>query len=298
MCLWARFGTRLDLPCAAAHIHAGPAERNVDRSDILCGRRRPWSAENLDAGHRQASTQVTTTNRPTDPNDLAEVFANIARMLVVEGDVAHTLTRIVEQAVVTIEGCDHAAISMVTGRKVRTEAASDDTPRRVDALQYQSGQGPCLDAIRHHEVYKVDDLQADDRWPNFARRAAETTGIRSMLAFRLFIEEDTMGALNLYARRVGAFADRDEAEHIGSVFAAHAAVAWSTARHDRDMEEALRTRDLIGQAKGILMATRHLTPEEAFDALRQTSQRLNVKVRNVAEEVTFTGTLPDAPPVV
>ena len=210
----------------------------------------------------------------------ADAFAEIARALLAEDDVQHTLQKICDLAVETIDGCDHAGISFLKGRKVDTPAASDDVPCRVDAIQYESGEGPCLDAIRDHEVFQTGDLGREHRWPNFAARAQEETGITSMLCFRLFVEGDTLGALNLYSKAADAFGE--ESRTVGLVFAAHAAVALSSAMHDEQMEEALQSRDLIGQAKGILMAREGITADEAFDMLRRASQRLNVKLRDVA----------------
>lgn len=153
----------------------------------------------------------------------------------------------------------------------------------MDAVQYETDQGPCLDAIREHETFKTDDLAKEDRWPKFSSRAAEETGVASMLSFRLFAEADTMGALNLYSKQRGAF--DEEALAVGSVFATHAAVALAGAQHDEQMEKALRGRDVIGQAKGILMAQQHVTADEAFDILRRASQSMNIKLRELAERV-------------
>jgi transcriptional regulator with GAF, ATPase, and Fis domain len=210
----------------------------------------------------------------------ADAFAEIARALLAEEDVQHTLQKICDLAVETIDGCDHAGISFLKGRKVETPAASDDVPRQVDVIQYEVGEGPCLDAIREHEVFETGDLARESRWPHFAARAQRETGITSMLSFRLFVEGDTLGALNLHSKAAYAFGP--ESRTVGLVFAAHAAIALSSAVHDAQMEEALQSRDLIGQAKGILMAREGITADQAFDMLRRASQRLNVKLRDVA----------------
>ena len=209
-----------------------------------------------------------------------EKFAEMARSLLAERDVQHTLQKICDLAVETIDGCDHAGISFLKGKTVETPAASDDVPRVVDGIQYETGEGPCLDAIREAEVFESGDLGREDRWPNFASRAQRETGVTSMLSFRLFVEGDTLGALNLYSKAADAFDERSRT--VGLVFAAHAAVALSSAMHDEQMEEALQSRDLIGQAKGILMAREGITADQAFDMLRRASQRLNVKLRDVA----------------
>lgn len=216
--------------------------------------------------------------------ELAETFAGVARELLAARTVDETLQKISGLAVSTVQGCEHAGVSLVRGREITTPAASDDVPPRVDAIQYEADQGPCLDAIRDHEVFRSDDLSAEERWPAFAGRAADETGVKSMLSFRLFAdEEDTMGALNMYSKRPGAF--DGEAEAIGAVLAAHAAVALHGAQAEEHLGDAVASRDVIGQAKGILMARQGVSADEAFDVLRRGSQRLNVKLRSLAERV-------------
>jgi len=221
----------------------------------------------------------------------AEAFADLARTLLAEHDVQHTLQKVVDLAVETIRGCDHAGISLLKSGTVSTPAANDSVPEVVDAIQYETGEGPCLSAIRDHEVFETGDLQREARWPKFSARAYRETGITSMLCFRLFVAGDTLGALNLYSKAVDAFDERSRT--FGLVFAAHAAMALSTAVHAEQMDEALESRDVIGQAKGILMAREGVNADEAFDMLRRASQRLNRKLRDVAGDVA-TGSAPPA----
>lgn len=218
-----------------------------------------------------------------DRVDLAETFAEVARALLAADSVGETLQRICTLAVVTIDGCRHAGISLVDRERIETRGSSGELPAAVDRIQYETGEGPCLDAIRHHETLHVDDLAQESRWPAFASQVAAETGVRSMIAFRLFAEQDTMGALSLYAEQPHAF--DEEAARVGAVFAAHAAVALVGARRSRQKDEAIRTRDVIGQAKGILMARENISEDEAFDLLRRASQRMNVKLRTVADQV-------------
>ena len=223
-----------------------------------------------------------------------ETFAEIARKLLAEEDVQATLQKIVDMAVETIDGCDHAGITFQKGKKGDTPAASDDVPSVVDAIQYEMGEGPCLSAIRDHEVFETGDLGSEVRWPNFSARARRETGVTSMLSFRLFVEGDTLGALNLYSKAADAF--DDSSRTVGLVYAAHAAIALSTASHEEQMNEALASRDLIGQAKGILMAREGVGADEAFDMLRRASQRLNLKLRDVADQMVQTAKAPEAQP--
>lgn len=225
-------------------------------------------------------------------HDPMDVLAEVARSLADENTLESTLQRIVDEAVATVRGAEYASVSLVRARReVQTVTATDDVCWRVDQIQYEVGEGPCLDAIWEEESVLVNDLSAAaDRWPQFAARAAEA-GVCSILAFRLFIHEDRIGALNLYAGKAHSFTE--ECPHLGAVFAAHAAVAWDHARKVEGLRAANDTRTLIGQAQGILMSERKITADAAFDLLRETSQRRNVKIRDLAQGVVDVGTLDD-----
>lgn len=180
-------------------------------------------------------------------DDLAEAFATIARQLQAESGPEKTQERITRVAVETIDGCSHAAISLIrrTG-SIDTVAATGPIPERVDAIQYEVNEGPCLGAIADHEILLSDDLAEESRWPRFSRRAAEATGVRSMLSFQLFVQDDTIGALNLYSRNVAAFDERARA--VGAILAAHAAIAMTAARekdHAEQLEHALQSNRRI-----------------------------------------------------
>jgi transcriptional regulator with GAF, ATPase, and Fis domain len=215
--------------------------------------------------------------------DLATTFGDIARALVAEQDAHATLHRIVQFAVETIDACEHCGVSIVEGRHVRSPAASDAVPALVDRLQSETGEGPCVDAIKDHEVFQTGRLSEETRWPNFAHRASTESGIESVLSLRLFVDADTMGSLNLYSAQPDAFDEYDVA--FGAVFAAHAAVAWSTSRTIDNLRKGLQTRELIGEAVGILMARQDVSEAEAFKIMMRASQRLNVKLRLIAEDV-------------
>jgi serine phosphatase RsbU (regulator of sigma subunit) len=171
--------------------------------------------------------------------DLAAALSHVARALQSEQSAQATLQKIVELAVATVKGCDHAGIT-VMDREFTTPAASGPVPRQVDLIQYSTNQGPCLDAIRRHRVFVTDDLQREQRWPLFSARTVAETGVRSMLSFRLFLNKDTLGSLNLYSKERAAFGPDSQA--IGEVFASHAALAMSAA-HDRERFEEI-TADL------------------------------------------------------
>jgi GAF domain-containing protein len=231
---------------------------------------------------------------PADPEvRLALSLAEVARDLASGPSLGDTLARLVRHAVDIVDGADAAGVTVARPGWYRTAAASDGLVEEVDRVQYALGEGPCVDALREHEVFRIGDLASDPRWPGFGDRAAEL-GINSMLSFRLFADDDTFGSLNLYAREHDAFPDR--AVDIGGAFAAHAGLALSQV-HDRDsnrnLELALDSNRTVGMAVGILMAVHRLEEDAAFALLRSSSQRLNRKLRTLSADVVRTGQLPD-----
>jgi transcriptional regulator with GAF, ATPase, and Fis domain len=215
--------------------------------------------------------------------DLASRLSDLARELQHQDDPEQTMDRIVQGAMRLIPGVDEASISVVLARQhIESHAASGDLPRRVDALQMETGQGPCLDAAYEHRTIAVPDMRTETRWPQFAKRAYDA-GAGSMLSFELYVEGDNLGALNLYAHEPRAFGA--ESEHVGLLFAAHAAVAYAGAKALEQMREGMSSRGVIGEAKGILMERNKVTSDEAFRILVQASQDRNQRLRDVAEQL-------------
>ena len=231
---------------------------------------------------------------PDDVVHLAEMFGDVARVLAAHEDMQATLERIVKLAVEHLDPCEYAGVSFVEGRRISSPASSDEVPRVLDRIQSETGEGPCIDAIKEHEVFQTGDLAAEGRWPQFSRRAFDETGVQSVLSLRLFVERDTMGALNLYATEGDAFDEADVA--LGSVFAVHAAVAMASARREEGLERKAEGREAIGRAKGIIMARSGVSDERAFEMLKAASQRLNVKLRDVARQVNEGTAAGDQPP--
>ena len=167
----------------------------------------------------------------------------------------------------------------------RTSRAGDVATHRrvgrsriVDAIQAEVGEGPCVDAVREPEVFVTGDLTSE-RWPQFSRRAHDETGVMSILSIRLFVERDTMGALNLYSRAADAFDASDVA--LAAVFATHAAMAMTAARREANLERKAESR--ISSAGPRASSCRCGTSATtSFDLLRQASQQLNIKLSAVA----------------
>lgn len=226
-------------------------------------------------------------------DSLAQSLSELARDLQAADSVEDVVAEVVGAAVALIPGADEASISVVTGRRLVTpQTPSGGLPDRLDRLQTELGEGPCLDAAFDHETVRVPDMANDPRWPRFAPRAVEM-GAASMLSIRLYVEGDKLGALNLYAHQVDAFGD--ESEHVGLLFASQAAVAFADAQTIAQLEQKAATRDLIGQAKGILMERHHVTADQAFTVLTRYSRDNNRKLRDVAADLVTNRRLPDRP---
>lgn len=223
-------------------------------------------------------------------DELAQELVGLARSLEAEDDTDAMLTDLVVAAVAQIPGADEGSISMVAARRdVTSQSPTSGLPESVDALQAEAGEGPCLSAVFEQQTVRVNDMATEDRWPAFAARALEA-GAASMLSFQLYVEGDNLGALNLYGRHPGGFTD--ESEHIGLMLAAHGAVALAGAQKQDHLRTSVEIRDLIGQAKGILMERHKIPAHQAFAVLLQISQDTNRKLRDVADELTTTGQLP------
>lgn len=245
--------------------------------------------------------RIATLRRSTAHADtgLATLFADIAHDLYASETLVDVLQRIVDAALVAVEGCDAASVTLADGHPT-TAAASNDAAAATDRLQFEAGEGPTLAAM--HEPVVVVARFPDARWPVLGERPT-ASGMRSAVAYTIAVvrpqgDSECLGSLTLYSARDDGFGPR--AQQLGLVLAAHAAVAVTAVlernvleRVGHDLREALSSRDVIGQAKGILMERMRLTPEDAFDVLRRASQTLNRKLLEVAERLAETGQLPN-----
>ncbi|MCP2241747.1 GAF and ANTAR domain-containing protein [Lentzea aerocolonigenes] len=210
---------------------------------------------------------------------LAETLSHVARTLQAEPDVDTTLGAIVKAAVEYVPEAEHAGISLVERGKIRTVAPTSGIVDIIDQLQYDFHEGPCVDAIAEHQTYRVGDVGTEARWPSFGPAAADH-GIHSLLSYRLFVTDRTLGALNLYSSRVDAFDERTEED--GLLFATHAAIALVGAQREAQLGIAIENRDIISTAKGIRMERHDLDAASAFRMLVEASQSTNVKLHDAA----------------
>ncbi|MEV0287025.1 MULTISPECIES: GAF and ANTAR domain-containing protein [unclassified Kribbella] len=216
-----------------------------------------------------------------EQRELIAVVTEVAATLRAPIDLDEALDRITRSAVDTIPGITYASLSVTTkGGDIRTLAPTHQVAVQADELQYQLHQGPCFEAVVGAPVVQVDDLAGDGRWPAYGPRVAACLGLRAQVAFQFSAAPHARGALNLYA--VEAHELTVETRQLGAMFAHLAAVALGWSRQDETLHEAVSTREIVGQAVGILMERYKLDADRAFSFLVRTSQTSNVKLRDVA----------------
>lgn len=210
---------------------------------------------------------------------IAQVTEQISESLTVQG----TLDAIVSAARTAVPEFAHVSISMrEPGGTIETKAGTDQLVWELDAAQYRLGEGPCVQAMREESLVVVERLAQEQRWPRYVRAAA-ARGVRSQVGVRLAANGKHIGGLNLYSTEHDAV-DEDSTE-TARIFATHAAIVLSHAQHESQLNQALDSRKIIGQAIGILMERYRIDSDRAFQFLLRASSTSNIKLREVADEV-------------
>jgi GAF domain-containing protein len=227
---------------------------------------------------------------------LTEAIAAVNRFLVADQPLGETLERVAELAGQAIPPVAAVAVTLLDHRRRPITALwTDDKAPRIDQAQYEQDAGPCLAAYKERRIIRVDDVRmVRDQWPAFSQRAVEE-GMLSTLSLPLVAGPETFGAFNLYARAPAALSAKDEADAElfateASVVLANAAAYWTMSDLASGLQTAMDSRAQIEQAKGVLMASRHCTPEEAFQMMVQASQRNNEKLRVIAARIVTSQT--------
>jgi len=197
------------------------------------------------------------------------------------------LTEITDIAAEGIPGAESTSTTLIRADKAFTAAHSGEMALAADELQYAHGYGPCIDAGRGGVVLRIDDVREESRWPDYMAHVQET-GVRSSLSVPLPYQGASVGALNVYSSEAAAFAAPESLEaglEVAETIAV--AVVNADAHHQlseqaRNMRLAMDSRAVIEQAKGVLMAQRHVDSDQAFEILREASQRYNRKLRDIA----------------
>jgi GAF domain-containing protein len=226
----------------------------------------------------------------TEPEQPEEALIALAGILVTEQSLEKTLRQVLEVACTTLWGGDEGGITLLEAAGPRTAFATSQTALLVDSSQYSAATGgPCVEAYRRQQILRIDSTASDQRWPEFAAAAARA-GLRSTLSVPLVVGGDGLGAMNIYCRRDNGFTSTDErlATKLGacaSVALANARTYWRAASLTGELEMALSTRGVTDQAKGILMAQRGCSAEEAFYRLAAVAQQHHLTVLEVAADL-------------
>jgi GAF domain-containing protein len=207
------------------------------------------------------------------------------------------LARVGQLVAASLPGAHEVSVTLVQGDSARTAAYTGAVALQLDQVQYDEGRGPCLDAATNGHTIVVADVAAESRWPSFTAHAVEA-GVGASLSIGLPVQQDTVGALNIYGKEPNAF--NDGAVEAAEQFASYAAVAVANVvSHERastlagQMQQAMQSRAVIEQAKGILMAQRQCDADEAFGILVRLSQQTNTKLRDVATTLVRMTISPD-----
>ncbi len=242
------------------------------------------SDHHVPAGPRGDDTRVV---RRVD--DVTGALEQLSDVLDQHEELPVVLQRLCHQVVPAIPGADLASVAVLVDDRPRTVAASSDQAKDVDQVQYDTDGGPAVEAARTGKVVRVSVPEVAERWPHFAE-AARTASVGSYLSAPLFLDDEFSGSLNLYGVESHGFTELDAALLELYTTAAEAAIRQAERhRSARETAEGLRTamttRAVIDQAKGILMAARSITADEAFALLVHRSQNTNVKLHAVAQQL-------------
>jgi GAF domain-containing protein len=217
-----------------------------------------------------------------------DLLRELSRVVLVDRTLTEVLTDVTEIAARGIPGAEASSITLLRGDKAFTVAYSGEMALAADELQYERGYGPCMDAGRGGVLLRIDDMRTETRWPDYVSHVVATTPVLSSLSVPLPYQGASIGALNNYSTKPGAFAS-PESLRAGTDVAEVIAVAVANADahaqlfdQARNMRLAMESRAVIEQAKGVLMAQRRVDAEQAFEILREASQRYNRKLREIA----------------
>ena len=203
-------------------------------------------------------------------------------------DTPAMLRELIDGAATSVPGAQCAGITVTEKRRrSQTAAATHRYPVMLDEIQSRHHQGPCLTSAALHETVRIDDLDADNRWPLFREEALKQTPIRSILSFGMFREGGSSAALNFYTDSVNAF--DDGSVNLGLIFATHTALVWNMMRRDQQFRGAIVSRDIIGQSKGRLMERFDIDADAAFEMLKRMSQESNTPINQIAQRIVTSG---------
>ena len=218
---------------------------------------------------------------------MQDLWRDLSQVVLADRPLDDVLGEVTGIAARSIPGTESTSITLVRGDRAFTAAHTGEMALTADELQYERGYGPCMDAGRAGVVIRIDDMRTEERYRDYTARVVEV-GVRSSLSIPLPYQGSTIGALNNYSTQPRAFASAESEEAATAVAEAVAVAVLNADAHDRLAEHtrnlrlAMDSRAVIEQAKGVLMAQRGVDAEQAFEILREASQRYNRKLRDIA----------------
>jgi anti-anti-sigma factor len=230
------------------------------------------------------------------PPHVGKITAIPADTDVVDG----ALRLVVALARATVGAADGVSVSLRRHGHLATVAASDQTISDMDASQYATGEGPCVDASVKGRWFHAESLDTETRWPTFTLRA-QALGINAGLSSPLLAEDRPVGALNIYSRTAMAFAPKDQ--ELASVFAVETSLILTSAGVDvtdeqlsRRRSETLWARRVLAQAEGVIMERESVETDDAYRMLCDYSRRSNQPFRECAQDVVASTQRPQFDP--
>jgi transcriptional regulator with GAF, ATPase, and Fis domain len=215
-------------------------------------------------------------------NSLQAAMLDLTGDFVRHMDIDQTLSHVTAAAVNFVDGIDYADVMLIDEARMRSIAPTASLVTDLDRVQMRLNQGPCLEAAVGDSIVRSADLSQERRWPEFAAAALEM-GIRSVMSFQLYTHRSGAGALNLLGRQPGVLDVKSEA--FLAMLATHAAIALIAADKESQFDSALASRDVIGQAKGIVMERFKIDAQRAFELLAKLSQDSNTPLRQIAQRM-------------
>jgi hypothetical protein len=220
-------------------------------------------------------------------HQLIEDFAELARHIHASDNFDESLGRITAAAVQAISGCEAASISLIDEDGPQTRGSTNWLAAHGDQIQYEEGEGPCMVAATEQRWIYSPDLSAETRWPRASKRMARELGAASMFSCRLALEaapNRTRDGLNLYASSPHAFSHQDQM--LGILLSSLGAIVVDAARQQQQLRLAIESRQVIGEAIGLLRARSNLSSQQAFALLAKASRRTNTRLRDLARQIS------------
>ena len=226
----------------------------------------------------------------SDPSPLfQEAVASLTQYFVGDRSLGDTLNEVCLLTIKAVPVTDHVGITLLVDGKLKTSVFTHPEVPDIDRAQYRTGEGPCIEAFRTGEIFTIDSTREPGRWQEF-RDSAERHGVLSTLSLPLLTHDGPIGALNLYSEVERAF--DDENRRVGMLFATQAAFLlanaqayWDARALSENLGQAMKSRAIIEQAKGVIMTTMGCDEDAAIQVLIDQSQRQNIKLREIAQEI-------------